>query len=205
MGPKDRRVREKEQLRQEILDAARELFVKEGFANVSMRKVAEKIEYSPTTIYFYFKDKVDLLHCLCLETFTKLVKTFESLTTDMGDPVECLRKGLRAYIAFGLKYPNHYQVTFIQLPEHPERPGQFLYEKTEAMGQNAFAYLRMIVSECIRQKKFRKVDVETTSQALWSAVHGLTSLLIVHHKFPFVDRDKLIDHLIDTLIEGLRA
>lgn len=205
MGPKERRVRQRERLRQEILDAARELFVKEGFNNVSMRRVADKIEYSPTTIYLYFKDKVDLLHCLCLETFTKLVKTFEGLTADLSDPVDCLRKGLRAYVDFGLKYPNHYQVTFIQMPEHPEKPGQYLYEKTEAMGQSAFDFLRMIVAECVKRKKFRRVDVETTSQALWAAIHGVTALLIVHHKFPFVDQDQLIDHLIDTLIEGLRA
>jgi len=69
MGVQERRAREKKELRQEILDAARDLFVREGFENVSMRKIAEKIEYSPTTIYLYFQDKADLLDCICEETF----------------------------------------------------------------------------------------------------------------------------------------
>src|SRR5262244_2221370 len=75
MGVMERRIREKQALRQEILDAARELFVTEGYENVSMRKVAERIEYSPTTIYLYFKDKADLHDCICEETLGRLVES----------------------------------------------------------------------------------------------------------------------------------
>lgn len=82
MGVQERRAREKKELRQEILDAAREMFVRDGFENVSMRKIAEKIEYSPTTIYLYFQDKADLLDCLCEETFTRLVKKQTILEVD---------------------------------------------------------------------------------------------------------------------------
>src|SRR5438046_3738793 len=118
VGVKERREREKEVLRQEILDAARDLFIKEGYENVSMRKVAEKIEYSPTTIYLYFESKADLLYYICEETFSRLLKKLESLGEESSDPLVCLRKGLRAYIEFGLKHPNHYKVTFIAHPEH---------------------------------------------------------------------------------------
>ena len=75
MGTKERRAREKEQLRQQILLAARELFVNEGYENVSMRKIANKIEYSPTTIYLHFKDKADLLDSVCKETLLNLLNT----------------------------------------------------------------------------------------------------------------------------------
>ena len=75
MGTKERRAREKEQLRRQILVAARELFVNEGYESVSMRKkFANKIEYSPTTIYLYFKDKADLLDSVCKETLPEPVK-----------------------------------------------------------------------------------------------------------------------------------
>src|SRR5262245_56830798 len=113
VGVKERRLREREVLRQEILDAARELFVKEGYENVSMRRVAEKIEYSPTTIYLYFESKADLLYSICEETFAKLLKRLQTISEDCSDPVVCLKKGMRAYIEFGLKHPNHYKVTFI--------------------------------------------------------------------------------------------
>ena len=93
MGVQERRAREKKELRQGILDAAREMFVRDGFENVSMRKIAEKIEYSPTTIYLYFQDKADLLDCLCEETFAKLLKKQNILDQTIADPLERLRRG----------------------------------------------------------------------------------------------------------------
>src|SRR5207237_9162206 len=122
MGPKTRREREREALRQVIMDAARELFVEEGFENVSMRRIAEKIEYSPTTIYLYFEDKLSLLFAICGETFAKLAKRMEIIRKETDNPVEALKKGCRAYVEFGLKHPNHYKLTFINHPYHPKDP-----------------------------------------------------------------------------------
>src|ERR1700730_11086394 len=117
MGVQERREREKKELKQEILDAARDLFVREGFENVSMRRIAEKIEYSPTTIYLYFEDKASLLFAICEETSARLAKRMAALTKASPDPVKPLRGGCRAYVDFGLKYPNHYRVPFINHPD----------------------------------------------------------------------------------------
>ena len=203
MGIKERQTRQKEMLRLEILDAARDLFIKDGYENVSMRKIAEKIEYSPTTIYLYFNDKADLFNQLCEETFAKLVKTFAELGEDLSDPITALKKCGQAYIQFGLKYPNHYKVTFMLNLGDDAAKKNHLQE--DSMGAKSFGYLRMIVQECVRQKKFREADVETTSQALWSGVHGVTSLLIAHPNFPWVDKERLIDFALSMMIEGLRA
>src|SRR5215813_3940645 len=100
MGVRERRAREKRFLRQEIMDAASELFVREGYENVSMRRIADKIEYSPTTIYLYFKDKAELLEQLCQETFAWLVQKLSKMMEQPGDPVERLKRGLLAYIEF---------------------------------------------------------------------------------------------------------
>src|SRR3974377_755544 len=113
MGVQERRAREKQELRQEIIDAARDLFVREGFENVSMRKISEKIEYSPTTIYLYFRDKADLLDCICEETFAKLHRKLTPLEASTTDPRDRLGRGLGAYIEFGLKPPNDYRVAFL--------------------------------------------------------------------------------------------
>ena len=78
MGVKERREREKSEVRDKILDAARELFIAEGYEGVSMRKVADKIEYTPTTIYGYFEDKEDLFRQLCHEDFARLAEVFQS-------------------------------------------------------------------------------------------------------------------------------
>ena len=201
MGTKERRAREKEQLRRQIISAARELFVNEGYENVSMRKIANKIEYSPTTIYLYFKDKADLLDSVCKETLLDLLNTLELLNRDKSDPVETLRKSGKAYVEFGLKYPQDYKLTFVVRPQFQKGLGL----EEGSVGERVFNYLRAMVSECIRQKAFRRVDVDTAGQALWSAVHGVTLLLIDFSDFPWTEKEKLIDTVIHTMIEGLKA
>src|SRR5262244_3371194 len=100
MGVKERKLRQKKFLRQEILNAASKLFVKEGYENVSMRRIAEKIEYSPTTIYLYFKDKAELLENVCQETFARLSSHLRRILGQPGDPVGRLKRGLLAYVHF---------------------------------------------------------------------------------------------------------
>ena len=197
MGVKERRAREKEQLRRQILSAARELFVNEGYENVSMRKIANKIEYSPTMIYLYFKDKADLLDSVCKETLLNLLNTLELLKRDKSNPIETLRKSGKAYVEFGLKYPQDYKLTFVVRLQFQKGLGL----QEGSVGERVFNYLCAMVTECIRQKTFRQVDVATTGQALWSAVHGVTLLLIDFPDFPWTEKDKLID----TMIEGLKA
>ena len=201
MGVKERKARAKEQLQHQILSAARELFVNEGYENVSMRKIANKIEYSPTTIYLYFKDKADLLDSVCKETLLDLLNTLELLNRDKSNPVETLRKSGKAYVEFGLKYPQDYKLTFVIRPQFQKGLG--LGEGS--VGERVFNYLCAMVSECIQQGTFRQVDVEITGQALWSAVHGVTLLLIDFSDFPWTEKDNLIDTVINTMIEGLKA
>src|SRR5712692_10648091 len=98
MGVAERKAREKEELKQEILDAARGLFVRDGYESVSMRKIAAKIEYSPGTIYTYFKDKDEILDCLCEETFLHLHKHKLTVLREIkGDVLDALRKGMETY------------------------------------------------------------------------------------------------------------
>ena len=199
MGVKERKLRQKKFLRQEILDAASELFVKEGFENVSMRRIAEKIEYSPTTIYLYFKDKAELLEQVCQETFARLSAHLTRILEQPGDPQERLKRGLIAYVHFGLENPHHYRATFMM--PIPEGFDQEEYKKPDSPGMQAFDFLRRCVYDCIAAGKFQSADAELISQTLWSGVHGITSLLINYTKgFPWVEQTELIPFVVDTLI-----
>jgi AcrR family transcriptional regulator len=205
MGIKERRVRHKEQLRQEILDTARELFVQEGYENVSMRKIAQRIEYSPTTIYHHFENKADLLYSLVQETFSRLLATLGKIDEAYHDPLDRLRESGRAFVKFGLSYPNHYRVAFMMPIDPKDEQEKARYLSPTAMGQMTFTYLRTLVDACVKQGKFRQVDVEATAQALFAVVHGVTSILIVYPEFPWVDRDQLIDHVIDSALRGFQT
>jgi len=202
MGVKERKLRQKKFLRQEILDAASELFVKEGYENASMRRIAEKIEYSPTTIYLYFKDKAELLEQVCHETFARLSAHLTRILEQPGDPIERLQRGLLAYIHFGLENPHHYRATFMMpIPDGLDKEE---YKQPDSPGMQAFDFLRRCVYDCISSGKFQNADPEIISQTLWSGVHGITSLLITHEKgFPWVERKQLIPFVVDTLIRGV--
>lgn len=200
MGVQERRARHKEALRQQILDAARDVFVREGYENVSMRKIAEKIEYSPTTIYLYFQDKQELLTCLTEETFARLGKVIRAIMEEDIPPLEQLRRGLRAYVEFGLSNPNDYKVVLLLSREPLENS-----MAEETMSRKVYNCLREILAECIATNSIRPLDLDMAAQTLWPAVHGITSLLIQHPDFPWVERDPLIDSVIDTIIAGLRV
>jgi len=202
MGVKERRARQKEELRQEILEAARELFAKEGYQAVSMRRIAEKIDYTPTTIYLYFPSKDALLHSICEETFSRLVEEFQRIASRFPDPLERLRASGRAYIEFGLKHPNHYRATFMVGHVGKTAEESMRYHEG-SMGQKCFMQLRANVEECVRTGRFRQVDVEAASQALWATMHGITSLLIVFPHFPWAERNRLITQIIDMTAQGL--
>jgi AcrR family transcriptional regulator len=202
MGVKERRARQKKFLRQEILDAASELFVRNGYENVSMRRIAGKIEYSPTTIYIYFKDKAELLEQVCKETFARLVQRLSKIMEQPGDPVEQLKRGLLAYIEFGLQNPHHYRATFMM--PIPEGFDKAKYHDKDSPGMQAFSFLIRGVTECVKAGKMPATNVELASQTLWAGVHGITSLLITHHTFPWVGREKVMHSMVDTLVAGLR-
>lgn len=202
MGVKERKARQKTNLRQEILVAASELFVKEGYENVSMRRIADKIEYSPTTIYLYFRDKAELLDQVCNDTFSRLITDFKRIFDQSGDPVDRLKRGLTAYITLGLENPHHYRATFL-LPA-PEGFDKSKHSLPDSPGMQAFDFLRRCVFDCVSAGKFRGPDTELISQTLWAGVHGVTSLFITKNEgFPWVPKDQLIESVVETLVRGI--
>ena len=205
MAVKDRRERQRTLLRQQILDAARELLVRDGYERLSMRRVAERIDYSPTAIYLHFKDKQDLVFSLCEETFAKLVRELQTLPVEFPDPLVQLRRGMKRYIDFGLHHPDHYLPAFV-LPPPPERSPKRRKAMTseESNSMKALGFLRDCIELGVKTKKLRKVDPDIAARSTWAALHGLTTLLIVHKDFPWGDREQVIDTLLDSLINGLR-
>lgn len=206
MGVKERRAREKSETRDKILDAARELFVTEGYEGVSMRRVAEKIEYSPTAIYVYFADKQELFHELCQQDYARLAEVFQSSAMS-SDPIERVKQIGRTYTEFGVRYPNHYKFMFMT-PHPPHEPDE---EDREVMGNpevDAYAFLKWAVQRAIDAGRFREElqDAELISQTLWAAVHGVIALNIAKCSDPWVDWRPLqqrAEMMLDVTLRGL--
>ena len=203
MGVRERKARQKKYLRQEILDAASELFVEEGYENVSMRRIADRIEYSPTTIYLHFKDKAELLEQVCFDTFSRLHLALNKITEQPGDPIDRLKRGMHAYIRFGLENPHHYRATFMM--PIPEEVGQKKLARPDSPGMQAFDFMRRCVYDCIAAGKFGDKDAELLSQTLWAGIHGITSLIITCKRFPWVEENTLTQSVVDSLVAGMAA
>jgi len=202
VGIKERRGKEKQLLEDKILDAARNILAEEGYEGLSMRRIAERIEYSATTIYLYFKDKSELVYALSEETYGHIYN-FKKIGDCKKDPLKWLRKAMRLYLEFGLDNPSHYKAAYIAHPyRHPE---MIEYDEWHPNAQRGLRAYSEAISECVKQGEFRPVDVALTNQVLGSALHGLVSAMVTHHDFPWLDRDRLIEHLIETIIFGLAS
>ena len=178
-----RRKQQQEDLKAKILDAARELFVANGVESVSMRKIAEKIGYSATTLYIYFKDKESLLHDLCEKDFGTLRESFGKIGR-ITDPIERLRKLGQAYIAFALEYPSHYRLLFMTPHQDPEYENNRYDTKRGNPDQDSYAFVRATVVEGLAAGVFRDEyqDADLLAQVLWSALHGVASLHLIMGK-----------------------
>jgi AcrR family transcriptional regulator len=173
MGIRERKEKQKLEIRKAILDASIKLFKEEGFENVSIRKIAEIIQYSPTTIYLYFKDKKEILYVLCEQGF-EMINDFADTLNEIADPVERLRKIGEFYILFGLKFPEYYDLMLIQ--EAPMIHHADLKLQDWPGANKIFLRLKAIVEECIENDKIPTGDVETITITLWSTLHGMISL-----------------------------
>jgi AcrR family transcriptional regulator len=197
MGITERREREREEVRRKILDAARDLFMTEGYERVTMRKIAEAIEYSPTAIYLHFEDKEDLVLALCRQDFGRLLSAMEGQAPP-GDPIEGLRQLGRAYAAFAIDNPNQYRFMFMSpmKPDHSPEPTD--------PGHLSYGVLRDAVTKAIEAGALRPADPDTVAQVLWSSIHGAVALLITMRPdcWPRPPAANLIDETIEA---GLRA
>jgi AcrR family transcriptional regulator len=173
MGISERRIKEKADMKQAVLDAALSLFIEEGYESVSIRKIAERIEYSPSTIYLYFKDKDQILfelHNLGFEALYRHQLEVQSIT----DPMERMMAHGRAYLKFAMENQEYYDIMFIV-----RSPSKFIekYKHWES-GDRAFGLLIKNVQECIDAGYFKGQNSEAVAFLLWSIVHGMASLVI---------------------------
>jgi AcrR family transcriptional regulator len=176
-----RRARERQQLRARILDAARELFAAEGYDAVTIRRVAEKIEYTPPVIYQHFADKATLIREICYTDFREFGSQFRELL-GLEDPIDRLRRMGELYVEFGLTHPNHYRLMFMT-PPPADGPLDHRTIDPEARGNpelDAYAMLRMNVDAALQAGRFNPdlTDPALVAHVLWQSVHGIVSMHI---------------------------
>ena len=207
VGSADRRQRQKESLRASILDAARELFVQHGFEAVTMRKIAEKIEYSPTAIYQHFADKESLVQELCANDFLTLAEAFGRLA-EIADPIDRLREMGEAYIGFARSNPNQYRFMF--MVPHPQHTWHHEERQSDRGKPNrdAYTFLKWSCAQAIEQGRVRPdvSEPDVAAQLVWGAMHGIIALQIAMGEDEWVAWQPLEElgvSMIETLLRGI--
>lgn len=207
MGIAERRARQKVEMRELILNAARDLFAEQGFEAVTMREIAQRIEYSPTAIYGHFKDKMTLLQDLCAVDFLEFAQSFDQAAREK-DPIERLKKIGLAYVRFALENPNHYRFMFMMpLPEEAEPSAESLREYKGRPDKDAYALLRTTVDAALKTGRFRPGfrDADEIAQVLWAGVHGVAALHIARANdrwIPWRPVEKSARVLVEAVLHG---
>lgn len=191
MGISERKQRERSEMREAILSAALQLFSDEGYDNVTMRKIASKIEYSIGTLYLYFKNKDEIfleLHKIGFDEFYNRQLSIQNI----DDPKKRLSEHGLAYIQFAIDKPLYYDLMFIS--RIPTRA--FKSKEDWNCGIRTYDILKLNIKQAAEAGYFNDVDIEVAAFSLWSFVHGIASLYV---------RDRLFMMPMDAikvLIEG---
>jgi AcrR family transcriptional regulator len=172
MGIAERKEREKREMRELIIRTAMDLFVERGYEKTSMRAIANAIDYSPATLYLYFKDKDEIFFAIQTKAFSHLFATMQPLL-QIKNPMERLKTLGKVYIKFALDHPKYYDVMFIMESPMNAEKNQDKWE----IGKQAHSFLESTVKQCV-EAGHMEGDVEKIAFLMWSTVHGMSSLLI---------------------------
>jgi AcrR family transcriptional regulator len=203
MGVKERRQRQRTEIRERILEAALEVFARDGAEGVTMRALADAIEYSAPVIYAHFRDKDAIIQELCHRQLRTFAGEFASYAT--LHPVERLRRIGYVYADFAIENPNHFRFLFLQ-------PRSFAGTAEDVAKDdpqwNGYAFLKQAVKDGLAEGVFRPEyrDAEMIAQVLWASAHGVVALHTVKSPESWIDwRDarRSARLLVDVALNGI--
>lgn len=197
MSIEDRKQREKKALRNKIIQAASELVSREGHENVSIRKIANAVEYSPRTIYLYFRDKEHLLQEVVEAGFERTLELRAGEQEhSFTSPKELLHHRLEAHIQSALSHPNFYRavVTLIFEKEYIPGPAQ----------QEIINQTKQDITRCLPEERSTEEEIENSTRIVFAAARGFAlSLLKINDTLTEEKREKIIARFLTFITQGL--
>ncbi len=203
IGILERKEREKEEMQDKILQAARKLMSDEGTLGVSIRKIASMIEYSPANIYHYFKNKDEIIEKIISDDYRMIMQALSALQTKEKTPVEKLRESAVSYISLAVEMGESYKNMM-------QNSSPSILAHTSVLHKGAAAERPFIAMLCGALREFPTLsdssdaDLETAAQVIWSIAFGLSMRFIVE-KVEEQQRMKLINRAIDLIVRSLES
>jgi AcrR family transcriptional regulator len=179
-----------DQLRDEILDATTDLLLETGHAKaVSIRAVAERVRITPPSIYLHFADKDALLDAVCARYFEHLDEVMQSAAADAPSTIEGLRAQGLAYVRFALDNPELYRIATMG----EGRPGS---DVDMALNSSAFVHMRSSIEAMMAEGLCPSGSSDAAALELWTAVHGVSALLISRPYLPVGEPEAFADRVM---------
>ena len=185
---------EQKDIRQLVLVKSRNLFLKYGFGNITMRRIAEDIGASPGAIYLYFKNKEAILAELRKEGFALLDRAQQTvMDAHYADPMDKLIDMGKTYIQFGLTHREYYDIMFLMnCREHSADPVPGIRSGEALAGLRSFQKFRRVVDECKNAGSFSLADADTVAFFCHSYAHGQVSLIIRQRTPVAVEKETIL-------------
>lgn len=199
---KERQLRKQEEIRNTILEAARDIISREGIQGLSIRKITNAMDYSPAIIYHYFKDKNEIVESLVEEGYRQILASAASVKRNEEEPEKEIRDAFANYIRAALAHPEYYKAIMLNEDSSISKRTAILEEGISERSQT-LKLLCSSIQRGISKGRFLPCDSELTAQVIWTAAFGLIIKLIVEKDVTEQQRDRLIEHHFNVLFNGI--
>lgn len=199
---KERQLKKQEEIRNSILETAREIIAREGVAGLSIRKITNAIEYSPAIIYHYFKDKNEIVETLVEEGYRKILTSIQQVEKNEEEPEQEIKEVFTAYIKAALQSPDEYKA-FMLNDDLGVRQTTAILERGISERSRTMMQLKDTVDRGVALGRFEEYDTELASQILWTSAFGLIIKLMVEKELPEEQVEHLIEQHFQVIFKGM--
>ena len=201
---KERQLRKQDEIRNIILEAARDIISREGLKGLSIRKITNAIEYSPAIIYHYFKDKNEIVETIVEDGYKRILNSLTVVDKNEKQPEKEIKEVFCNYIKAALDNKDEYMA--IMLNDDPIlKQRTVILQKGISKSSRTMGILSEAIKRGIDQGRFAVCDVELTAQIMWTSAFGLIIKLMIEKDVPEEQINDLIETHFRTLFYGMMA
>lgn len=201
MGIQERRKMEKEKIKKEIHKAASEIIIEEGYSKLSIRKIASKIDYSPSLIYNYYENKADIVLSIWQEKSSKIIYTMSNLKLNDPNEETNIKNLFKTYINLILESPEEYRAIMLNNIDIIKKVNfDFTEEERSSL---KIKETKKKYDKYLEEGLLRHVDTEKYAFFSWISINGFISNMVLSNNQDKEFLNKLIDEYVDFIIYGL--
>lgn len=187
-------------LRERIIEIARQQLLSEGYREVSLRKIAREVGVTPTSIYLHFDSRDHLIHTLMEHAIEQLNEILEQTASQPTGPVEKLEALAREYVEFAREHPREYQVIYLVSSDEMSRYPKEKFRRA----RRGYEIVSRVIEEGVAAGEMDEDNPRVAAYTLWAQLHGVMSVVLSRRLDTRIDQDEFIEQAIQHIIHGFR-